>query len=146
MSFEAGLAQLCGYLSSEGRQTGYFVVFHARPGVYGQLPDERLEFTWEQGMCRFSSTWCAWKRSSTRRKSWLPTASIIANVLQVPMPTVAPSDVTHFARHALPTRQPPSQPRQRAASNPAAKASPAPVASTPQPESPARSAQGRPPS
>ncbi|MFZ1552767.1 MAG: AAA-like domain-containing protein [Anaerolineae bacterium] len=48
VSFEAGLAQLCGYLASEGEQTGYFVVFHARPGVYGQLPDERLEFAWEQ--------------------------------------------------------------------------------------------------
>ena len=48
VTFEAGLAQLCSYLSTEGQTTGYFVVFHARPAVYGQLSDERLEFTWEQ--------------------------------------------------------------------------------------------------
>ena len=43
--YEEGLTQLADYLASEGQTTGYYVLFHARPAVYGKLPDEALEFT-----------------------------------------------------------------------------------------------------
>ncbi|MFN8487733.1 MAG: hypothetical protein U0350_09090 [Caldilineaceae bacterium] len=42
--FEKGLAQLEGYLAREGQRVGYYVVFHARPRVYGKLAYDRLEF------------------------------------------------------------------------------------------------------
>ena len=42
--FDSGVTQLTGYLQSEGEKTGYYVVFHARPNVYGKLPYEELEF------------------------------------------------------------------------------------------------------
>lgn len=43
--YEEGLTQLADYLDSEGQTTGYYVLFHARPQVYGKLPDEALEYT-----------------------------------------------------------------------------------------------------
>jgi len=43
--YEEGLSQLADYLASEGQTTGYYVLFHARPQVYGKLPDEALEYT-----------------------------------------------------------------------------------------------------
>ncbi|MEZ4862443.1 MAG: hypothetical protein R3C14_14105 [Caldilineaceae bacterium] len=43
--FDKGLQQLADYLETEDVQEGYFVVFHARPNVYGKLPDDQLEFT-----------------------------------------------------------------------------------------------------
>ena len=43
--YEEGLTQLADYLASEGQTSGYYVLFHARPTVYGKLPDEALEFT-----------------------------------------------------------------------------------------------------
>ncbi len=43
--YEEGLNQLADYLASEGQTTGYYVLFHARPAVYGKLPDEALEYT-----------------------------------------------------------------------------------------------------
>ncbi|MEZ4730375.1 MAG: AAA-like domain-containing protein [Caldilineaceae bacterium] len=43
--YDEGLTQLADYLTSEGQTTGYYVLFHARPNVYGQLPDEALEYT-----------------------------------------------------------------------------------------------------
>jgi AAA-like domain len=42
--FDSGLAQLADYLTTEGEARGYYVVFHARPTVYGQLTHEELEF------------------------------------------------------------------------------------------------------
>jgi hypothetical protein len=42
---DQGLAQLADYLASEGQTEGYYVVFHARPKVYGELTHEELEFT-----------------------------------------------------------------------------------------------------
>lgn len=42
--FEKGLAQLENYLAREGQSVGYYVVFHARPRVYGKLAYEQLEF------------------------------------------------------------------------------------------------------
>ncbi|MBV7336249.1 AAA-like domain-containing protein [Chloroflexi bacterium TSY] len=44
-AYEKGLDQLVGYLSSEETKTGYYVVFHARPNVYGKLTHNELEFT-----------------------------------------------------------------------------------------------------
>lgn len=44
-AFEDGLAQLEEYLESEGQTEGHYVVFHARPQVYGELTHEQLEFT-----------------------------------------------------------------------------------------------------
>jgi len=44
-AFEEGLAQLEEYLESEGQTEGHYVVFHARPQVYGELTHEQLEFT-----------------------------------------------------------------------------------------------------
>ncbi len=43
--YEEGLIQLADYLASEGQTTGYYVLFHARPTVYGKLPDDALEYT-----------------------------------------------------------------------------------------------------
>ena len=45
VAYEAGLTQLATYLESEGQATGYYVLFHARPQVYGKLPYDQLEFT-----------------------------------------------------------------------------------------------------
>ncbi len=42
--FEKGLAQLENYLAREGQSVGYYVVFHARPRVYGKLTYDQLEF------------------------------------------------------------------------------------------------------
>ncbi|MEM7127268.1 MAG: hypothetical protein AAF702_13130 [Chloroflexota bacterium] len=47
--FDKGIEQLIDYLDTEGQQEGYFVVFHARPKVYGKLPVEELEFVLEEG-------------------------------------------------------------------------------------------------
>lgn len=44
-AYDDGLDQLVGYLTSENQATGYYVVFHARPNVYGKLLHEELEFT-----------------------------------------------------------------------------------------------------
>ncbi|MEZ4862440.1 MAG: AAA-like domain-containing protein [Caldilineaceae bacterium] len=44
-AYDEGLDQLVGYLQSENQSTGYYVMFHARPNVYGKLPQEQLEFT-----------------------------------------------------------------------------------------------------
>ncbi|MEZ4862628.1 MAG: AAA-like domain-containing protein [Caldilineaceae bacterium] len=44
LEFDEGLDQLAGYLSSEGQSTGYYVVSHARPNVYGKLRFDELEF------------------------------------------------------------------------------------------------------
>ncbi len=41
--FDKGLEQLEGYLETEGQSVGYYVVFHARPNVYGKLTHEELE-------------------------------------------------------------------------------------------------------
>ena len=43
--YAEGLIQLADYLASEGQTTGYYVLFHARPAVYGKLPDAALEYT-----------------------------------------------------------------------------------------------------
>lgn len=43
--YEEGLTQLATYLQTEGQLSGYYVLFHARPTVYGQLPHDKLEFT-----------------------------------------------------------------------------------------------------
>jgi energy-coupling factor transporter ATP-binding protein EcfA2 len=43
--YEEGLTQLADYLESEGQTIGYYVLFHARPNVYGKLPDADLEYT-----------------------------------------------------------------------------------------------------
>lgn len=43
--YEEGLTQLAEYLASEGQTTGYYVLFHARPNVYGKLPDDAFEYT-----------------------------------------------------------------------------------------------------
>ena len=45
--YEEGVTQLADYLASEGQTTGYYVLFHARPTVYGKLPDDALEYTTE---------------------------------------------------------------------------------------------------
>lgn len=42
--FDSGLTQLTDYLTTEGETRGYYVIFHARPNVYGQLAHEELEF------------------------------------------------------------------------------------------------------
>jgi len=42
--FTDGVQQLVNYLTTEEEQIGYYVVFHARPQVYGELPQEELEF------------------------------------------------------------------------------------------------------
>ncbi|MEZ4657030.1 MAG: AAA-like domain-containing protein [Caldilineaceae bacterium] len=42
--FDKGVQQLATYLETEGEPEGYFVVFHARPKVYGKLPGAELEF------------------------------------------------------------------------------------------------------
>lgn len=44
VAFEEGLTQLTDYLEQEGQGEGYYVVFHARPRVYGKLPFDKLEF------------------------------------------------------------------------------------------------------
>jgi len=36
-AFDKGLTQLAKYLETEGEEQGYYVVFHARPNVYGKL-------------------------------------------------------------------------------------------------------------
>jgi hypothetical protein len=46
--FDEGLAQLADYLESEGQTSGYYVVFHARPNVYGKLTYQELEFVTRQ--------------------------------------------------------------------------------------------------
>lgn len=43
--YDEGLARLAAYLQNEGQSIGYYVLFHARPQVYGQLPQGELEFT-----------------------------------------------------------------------------------------------------
>jgi len=43
-AFDRGLTQLAGYLETEGVDQGYYVIFHARPNVYGKLTYEELEF------------------------------------------------------------------------------------------------------
>ncbi len=43
--FDEGLEQLESYLEQEGERVGYYVVFHARPRVYGKLSYPELEFT-----------------------------------------------------------------------------------------------------
>jgi len=48
VQYERGLAQLEEYLAKEGLRTGYYVVFHARPNVYGELTHEQLEFVLER--------------------------------------------------------------------------------------------------
>ena len=42
--FDHGLTQLVDYLTTEGETRGYYVIFHARPTVYGQLAYTDLEF------------------------------------------------------------------------------------------------------
>ncbi|MBV7329805.1 ATP-binding protein [Chloroflexi bacterium TSY] len=44
VEFDNGLEQLAAYLTTEGEENGYYVVFHARPNVYGQLAHDELEF------------------------------------------------------------------------------------------------------
>ncbi len=44
VEFEKGLEQLEDYLDSESQTVGYYVVFHARPRVYGKLTFEQLEW------------------------------------------------------------------------------------------------------
>ena len=44
-AYDEGLDQLVGYLKSENQTMGYYVVFHARPNVYGKLTHDELEFT-----------------------------------------------------------------------------------------------------
>ncbi|MEZ4869085.1 MAG: AAA-like domain-containing protein [Caldilineaceae bacterium] len=46
--FDKGLVQLVDYLTTEGEACGYYVIFHARPTVYGQLAYEELEFERQQ--------------------------------------------------------------------------------------------------
>jgi len=41
--FDKGLDQLERYLESEGQTVGYYVVFHARPRVYGKLTSSQIE-------------------------------------------------------------------------------------------------------
>ncbi|MCE7988694.1 MAG: hypothetical protein DYG89_46660 [Caldilinea sp. CFX5] len=48
VQYERGLAQLEDYLAKEGLATGYFVVFHARPNVYGDFTQDQLEFVLER--------------------------------------------------------------------------------------------------
>lgn len=43
--YEDGLTRLAAYLQNEGQSSSYYVLFHARPQVYGQLPQDELEFT-----------------------------------------------------------------------------------------------------
>jgi len=43
-AFDKGLTQLAGYLAKEGQEQGYYVIFHARPNVYGKLTYDELEF------------------------------------------------------------------------------------------------------
>jgi len=43
--YDEGLSRLATYLQTEGQNSGYYVLFHARPQVYGQLPQDELEFT-----------------------------------------------------------------------------------------------------
>jgi hypothetical protein len=45
VEFDKGVAQLAGYLETKGQKSGYLVVFHARPRVYGKLTHKELEFT-----------------------------------------------------------------------------------------------------
>ena len=42
--FDEGLTQLADYLETEGQITGYYVIFHARPNVYGKLANQELEY------------------------------------------------------------------------------------------------------
>ena len=44
MAFDDGLVQLAEYLTTEGEDSGYYVIFHARPNVYGQLAHDTFEF------------------------------------------------------------------------------------------------------
>ncbi len=46
--FDKGLEQLADYLATEGAEIGYYVVFHARPNVYGKLTYAELEFKTQQ--------------------------------------------------------------------------------------------------
>lgn len=43
--FDRGLEQMQQYLTSEGVKEGYYVLFHARPNIYGQLDQQALEYT-----------------------------------------------------------------------------------------------------
>lgn len=43
-AYDEGLVQLADYLTFEGEEQGYYVIFHARPHVYGKLAHEELEF------------------------------------------------------------------------------------------------------
>jgi len=43
-AFDKGLTQLAGYLETESVEQGYYVIFHARPNVYGKLTYDELEF------------------------------------------------------------------------------------------------------
>lgn len=45
---KAGMQQLLDYLTTENEPIGYYVVFHARPNVYGELPQKELEFRIEE--------------------------------------------------------------------------------------------------
>ena len=58
--YEEGLIQLADYLESEGQTTGYYVLFHARPAVYGKLPDEALEYIVQSPARQFMFIWCGW--------------------------------------------------------------------------------------
>ena len=44
VAFDEGLEQLAEYLTTEGEERGYYVVFHARPNIYGKLSHNELEF------------------------------------------------------------------------------------------------------
>jgi energy-coupling factor transporter ATP-binding protein EcfA2 len=44
VAYDEGLTQLTDYLAREGQAEGYYVVFHARPRIYGKLPFAKLEF------------------------------------------------------------------------------------------------------
>ncbi|MEM7537855.1 MAG: AAA-like domain-containing protein [Chloroflexota bacterium] len=58
VAYEKGLDQLVGYLQSESLDTGYYVIFHARPQVYGQLAHDELEFIqhWPESKKQLSKT------------------------------------------------------------------------------------------
>jgi hypothetical protein len=48
VQYERGITQLEDYLATEGLDTGYFVVFHARPNVYGDFTQDQVEFVLER--------------------------------------------------------------------------------------------------
>ncbi len=43
--FDRGIEQMHQYLASEGMVEGYYVIFNARPNIYGQLDEMELEYT-----------------------------------------------------------------------------------------------------